>query len=146
MTIRQTFLSVLLVGFLALVGCDKPGDSAKSPNGSGDAKGAAGPTTADPKEVAFEPQKFAGKTLEGRFEVRGGSSVESATMALPHGGQGMFELRFPSKEIREKTWEAQGVGGLSGVVVTYKVDENVAKDANKIPKGNIGVVVDVRIN
>ena len=126
MKARVCVMSVLLVGLIVLVA------------------GCSGKQSADPKQVGFNPQDYAGKTLVSRLRLSG-SSEKGLGFADPSSGNVVFFLRTGGKENYDKLMRAvQAVGNDGYCLVTYKVDDQVAA-----PSGGglpvVGQIVDVEV-
>jgi hypothetical protein len=120
---RSVFiLAIALTGIVIPAGCNKSG----------------GVTAADAKEVALDPQKYTGQTLESDLRL---DAFESDYISFkdPMGGGWLFGLKSPNPEMTDKVTKACRIAGDYGsVAVTYKVDDTVSKCAHAI-----GAIVDV---
>jgi hypothetical protein len=103
--------------------------------------GGASSSSEDARNVAMDPQKFAGQTIESELRMGG-------FMLGGHGGIGFeiplggyaFALESPDGSITQKVIKASNIAGKFGtIIVTYRV-------AAKIGPGEpIGTIVDARV-
>lgn len=106
--------------------------------------GCSGKQSADPKQVGFSPQDYAGKTLVSKLRLSG-SNEKGLAFADPTSGNVVFFLRTGGKENYGKLMRAvQAVGNDGYCLVTYKVDDQIAASSGGgLPI--VGQIVDVEV-
>jgi hypothetical protein len=135
----QVIVVCIVVGLLIASGCDKPsGTGNKDSSGSSSSVGSAAVASVDPKEVAVDPKKYVGKTLQSRLRLNG-FGEPGCGFKDPINGTHVFFLKSPSTEMTDRLVRMSQVAGDYGsVFVTYKVDPDPSADG-----GSIGTIVDV---
>jgi hypothetical protein len=109
-----------------------PNANASSPN--------AGNTSVDAKDVAANTQQYAGQTLESNLRLMG-FGQGACGFKDPANDTYVFSLVSPNKDVTEKLIkDSQLAGDFGWVIVTYKVNDPVVKDAE-----SVGTIIDVRM-
>jgi hypothetical protein len=99
-----------------------------------------GNSSVDSKDIAANPQNYAGQTLESDLRLMG-FGQGGCGFKDPTNDTYVFSLRSPDQDTTDKLIkDSQIAGNFGSVIVTYKVDDTVQKNAEII-----GSVVDIRM-